>query len=298
MVTNFFRISLPFESFHIQRAPYSDEKFAVLRKQHNKDASFFRHGEFIYISPRKRAGLEIGEEVKLNVIESPAVVLSLIRHLVFRSFRDAFPERIPESFCPLRFFSAKDEHDAVRHLLPPDLRGRVCYPRMVEVEARQIIEQGKPSFGLLIRSRQRWRFNIDLKELLANGFELTGKSVLETQPILGLEGVLAPDETLLGEIVAIRGDEAEITTNDGVIRRNLDSLPCRGRNIKLGPIWPSRSANRKPRGFFRTCARTVWIGSVQAYSSPRPESSRRGSPAPMPSHVSMKMTTAFALQLR
>jgi hypothetical protein len=61
MVTNFFRISLPFESFHIQRVPYSDEKFATLRKQHNKDASFFRHGECI--SPRKGAGLEIGEEL-------------------------------------------------------------------------------------------------------------------------------------------------------------------------------------------------------------------------------------------
>lgn len=204
MVTNFFRLNLPFESFHIQRVPYSDEKFAALRKQHNKDASFFRNGDFIYISPRKGAELEIGDSAKLNVNESSAVVLSLIRHLVFRSFRVAFPDRIPESFSPLRFFSTKDEHDAVRNFLPAELRGRVCYPRMVEVEARQIIEQGKPSFGLLIRSRQRWQFNIALKELLASGFDLTGKTVIETQPIPGLEGVLAPDETLLGEIVAIR----------------------------------------------------------------------------------------------
>jgi hypothetical protein len=43
----------------------------------------------------------------VKVAEVPAVVLSLIRHLVFRSFRDAFHDRIPESFSPLRFFSTK-----------------------------------------------------------------------------------------------------------------------------------------------------------------------------------------------
>jgi hypothetical protein len=127
MITNFFRIALPFESFQIQRVAYSDDDFAALRKKYNADASFFRHGDFIYISPRKGAGLEIGKLEKLSVRESAPVVMSLIRHLVFRSFREAFPDRIPQSFSPLRFFSTKDEHDAIRHLLPVDLQGRICY---------------------------------------------------------------------------------------------------------------------------------------------------------------------------
>ena len=234
MVTNFFRIILPFESFQIQRVAYSTERFTELRRQHNKDASFFRHEGFIYISPRKGSGLHLGDTTTLKVAEAPAVVLSLIRHLVFRSFRDAFPDRVPESFSPLRFFSTKQEHDAVRRFLPATLQGRICYPRMVEVEARQIVEQGKPAFGLLIRSRQRWQFNIGLKELLAEGFDLKGKSVLEAVPIPGLEGVLAPDETLLGEIVSVSGGDVEITTNEGTIRRKLDALHLQRTQNQIG----------------------------------------------------------------
>jgi hypothetical protein len=117
---------------------------------------------------------------------------------------------------------------------------------MVEVESRQIMEKDAPSFGLLIRSRQRWQFNISLKELLASGFDLKGRTVLETQPIPGLEGVLAPDETLLGEITGIHGDDAEIQTNEGIIRRNLDSLhfqrnqtqiSCKRHMLYRSPIW-------------------------------------------------------------
>jgi hypothetical protein len=121
MLTNFFRIAIPFESFHIQRTAYTDKMFASLRKAHNRDASFFRHDEFIYVSPRKGSGLAIGQIATLNVKTSPEVVRSLILHLVFRSFRDAFPDRIPESFSPLRFFSTRDEQDGVRRFLPSDL---------------------------------------------------------------------------------------------------------------------------------------------------------------------------------
>ena len=202
MITNFFRIRLPFESFQIQTVPYSDDDFSALKRQHNRDASFFRHGNLIYISPKKGAGLELGKPVDLKVKDSAPVVLSLIRHLVFRAFRDAFPDRIPQSFSPLRFFSTKDEHDAIRHLLPDELQGRVCYPRMVEVEARQTLKDGNPVFGLLIRSRHRWQFDVSLQELVASGFDIIGKNVLETQPIPGLKGVLAPDETLLGEVIS------------------------------------------------------------------------------------------------
>ncbi len=251
MVTNFFRINLPFESFQIQQVPYSDEQFAALRKRYNKDASFFRHGEFIYISPSKGAGLEIGDLAKLSANEAPAVVLSLIRHLVFRSFRAAFPDRIPESFSPLRFFSTKDEHDAVRRLLPSELQGQICYPRMVEVEARKILEDGRPSFGLLIRSRQRWQFNIGLKSVLEHGFDLIGKSVLETQPIPGLEGVLAPDENLLGEVVAIHGDAADITTNEGLVRRKLDSLLLQRTQHQIGAYLAFRLGEQNATRLFQ-----------------------------------------------
>ena len=47
MITNFFRINIPLDSFNIQRVPYSEEKFTDLRKQYNKDCSFFRNADFI-----------------------------------------------------------------------------------------------------------------------------------------------------------------------------------------------------------------------------------------------------------
>jgi len=234
MITNFFRITLPFDSFQIQRTPYSSERFSELKGLHNREASFFRHGEFIYISPSKGSGLQLGDLATLNVSEVPAIVQSLIRHLVFRTFRDAFPDRIPQSFSPLRFFSTKQEHDAIRRFLPDSLKGRICYPRMIEVETRQVVEHERPTFGLLIRSRQRWQFNIGLKELLENGYDLKGRSVLEAVPIPGLEGVLAPDETLLGEIVSVSGDDVEITTNEGTIFRKLDGLQLQRTQNQIG----------------------------------------------------------------
>lgn len=250
MKTNFFRIKIPLEIFHVQRLPYSEEKLLTLKQEHNKHASFFRNGDFIYISPSKDSGLKLGELVEMKIGESPRIVLSLVRHLIFRNFRNAFPDRVPQSFSPLRFFSAKTEHDPLRRLLPPDLCEQVSYPRMVEVEARQIQEDGNPSFGLLIRSRQRWQLKVDLRRLLEEGFDLAGKSVLETEPILGLEGVLAPDENLLGEIVSIHGDEAEVMTNDGNVRRKLDCLQMQRTHQQIGAFLAFKLGEQKATRIF------------------------------------------------
>jgi hypothetical protein len=250
MKTNFFRINIPLETFQVQRLPYSEDKFAGLRQEHNKDASFFRNGDFIYISPSKGSGLELGEFVEVKTAESPRIVISLIRHLIFRSFRNAFPDRVPQSFSPLRFFSTKAELDPLKQLLPPELSEQISYPRMVEVEARQIEEDGKPSFGLLIRSRQRWQFKADLRSLLDEGFDIVGKSVLETEPIPGLEGVLAPNETLLGEIVSVHGDDVEITTNDGLVRRRLDSLQMQRTRQQIGAFLAFKLGEREATKIF------------------------------------------------
>ena len=244
MITNFFRLEIPFDSFQIQRLPYSDDEFTNLKAKHNKDASFFRHDNFIYISPSVGSGLELAELSTLDVNSSIPVVLSLIRHLLFRTFREATHERIPQSFSPLRFFSTHAGRDAIRNLLPPDLQGRIRYPRMAEIEARQITENGQPVFGLLIRSRQRWQFNVDLTELRDDGFPLIGKTVLETQPILGLEGVLAPDENLLGEIVSIDGDRVEITSNAGLITRDISSLQLQRTREQIGAYLAFKLGDR------------------------------------------------------
>src|SRR6185369_10586484 len=230
--------------------PYSEEQLDGLRQEHNKNASFFRNADFIYISPSKGSGLKLGELIEVETSDSPRIVLSLIRHLIFRNFRNAFPDRVPQSFSPLRFFSTKAELDPLTKLLPAELFEQISYPRMVEVEARQIEEAGKPVFGLLIRSRQRWQFKVDLRSLLDEGFDIVGKSVLETEPIPGLEGVLAPHETLLGEVVSIQGDQVEITTNDGVVRRTLDSLQLQRTRQQIGGFLAFKLGEREATRVF------------------------------------------------
>lgn len=250
MITNFFRIELPFEFFQIQRLQFTEEKWQNLKKQYNRDVSFFRHGDYMYISPRKGSALEIGERIQLSVSDNPEVVLSLIRHLVFRSFRDAFPEQIPQNFSPLRFFSRKREHDAVRQLLPRRLQGAIQFQRMVEVEVRKIVEQDTLSFGLLVRIRQRWRFNKPLSDLYEENFNLIGRSVLESYPIPGLEGVLTPEEDLLGEIRSVENGKASITTNDGLIERPLNTLFLQRTKHQMGDYLASQIGPEKAERIF------------------------------------------------
>src|ERR1043165_7708508 len=153
MITNFFKISLPFEEFNVQRIIYSEDLLKRLRREHNNVASFFRRDEFIYMSPKKGEALEIGNLAILQLNEHADVVESLIRHLVFRTFRDAFPERIPEGFAPLRFPSLRPEHDPIRNLLPDTLRTTVGFPRVNEVHVRRVSRETRPQFGLIIFSR-------------------------------------------------------------------------------------------------------------------------------------------------
>jgi len=69
-------------------------------------------------------------------------------------------------------------------------------------------------------------------------------------PIPGLEGILAPDETLLGEIISVDGDEAEITTNDGVVRRRLDSLHLQRTREQIGDFVAFKLGEQKATKLF------------------------------------------------
>ena len=251
MVTNFFPINFPFTEFDVQRLPYADEQLKALRERHNTVASFFRHGEHLYISPKKGSGLTLGEVARLSVAECTAVLEQMVRHLLFRTFRDVFPERVPEDFAPLRFPSVKQEHDPLRALLPADLAGVIQFPRINEVHVRSIVHEGQPRLGLLVVSRNRWRFPVPLAALHAEKFPLVGCSVLETIPLPGLDGVLAPDESVLGEVEAINGDTASIRTNTGVVTRPLGGLLLQRTREQIGRYLEFRLGAGKATGIFR-----------------------------------------------
>lgn len=224
LITNFFKIAYPFEKFDIQRVPYSDQQLAALRKQHNATASFFRHDEFTYISPQKGCPLSLGETVRLPVALNGDLLEKMIRHLIFRTFRKAFPDLLPEEFAPLRFPSRKYEHDPIRSLLPKELHGIIGFPRVNEVHVRSIVENGRLTQGLLILSRHRWRFPISLHELYADQFGLSGCTVVQAVPIPGLKDVLTPEESVIGEVMFVEGQNARVRTNGGVVSLPLKSL--------------------------------------------------------------------------
>jgi hypothetical protein len=251
MITNFFKIALPFDEFNVQRLLYSESKLKTLRADHNSVASFFRRDDFIYISPKKGVALDLGELVIIKVHEQPDVVESLIRHLIFRAFRDAFPDRIPDSFYPLRFPSIRPEHDPIRRHIPAELHSVIGFPRVNEVHVRRIVREDSIQFGLIIFSRHQWRLTRNLFLLAADGFPLGGCTVLHSLPIPGLSGILAPDESVVGVVEKIEGDVACVQTNEGNQRIPLNELYLQRSREQLGNYLAFKLGNANATRVFR-----------------------------------------------
>jgi hypothetical protein len=203
------------------------------------------------MSPKKGFDITLGDVVRLKVADCPDLLEKMIRHLIFRTFRDAFPNRIPEDFAPLRFPSLKNEHDPLRREIPVDLHGIIGFPRVNEVHVRSRIEDGRTIHGLLVLSRHRWRFPHNLSRLQAEGFPLLGCSVLRSIPVPGLQGVLAPEESVLGEIEAVDGDQAIIRTNDGVLSRPLLELYLQRTREQIGKYLEFRLGTGRANAVFR-----------------------------------------------
>lgn len=213
--TNFFPISFDAEEFEIERLPYSHEKLRSLRQQYNATHSFFRAGDHIYISAMGGEPLGIGESVIQKVAESTSVVSSLIKHVFFRTFRHEFSGIVPLSFYPFQILSRKDEDDMIADYLPHNLTGVLCYKKQYEVQFREVYSGDEVVFGAVINLRYRWIFERSCLELLAEGFDLSGKQVSLSEEVPGLKGVLAPDESLVGPVSSVSDDSATVETNEG-----------------------------------------------------------------------------------
>jgi len=221
MLTNFFRIELSFQDFQIQRVPYSEKQLHSFREQYNPVCSFFRNGDWIYISPALGSDLSLGSTATLKVEKEPDVVGSAIRHLLFRVFREQLPERLPLDFRPLRFYAKQDE----KNFLPESIRDEIAFRRVIEVHVRTVLGQStQTEFGILINSHRKWQLSANLAALVGAGFDPVGMAVLEVVPVEGLGGILAPDESVLGEIVEVSDGRARIKSNEGDISRPLTSL--------------------------------------------------------------------------
>lgn len=103
----------------------------------------------------------------------------------------------------------------VYELLPEELRNSLRYTKIISVQLRLLNISGKSQYGFVIDNNWQWQFDIDCLKLFDEGFTLVGKEVIHSEPIPGLEGILAPDSSFVGNIKKIENGNAVVFTNEG-----------------------------------------------------------------------------------
>jgi hypothetical protein len=239
MKSNFFPISFNFEEFDIQRVQYQDGLLPQLRKQYNNTHSFFRRGEFIYISPGTATAITLGNTVRLRIQEHPEVVSSLIKHIFFRTVKNAQPTLQPE-FYPFRFAAQKANFDLAWEHVPRSLRGILTFKRITEVQFREHADaNGQILFGSLINHRYRWNLDQNCDELVKSGFDLVSREVTGAQAPDYSDGVVAPEISLIGRVLQMSNGKAKVDTSNGPIEYSLEGLHLRNsrENINAFLSW-------------------------------------------------------------
>ena len=153
MQLNYFPINIDFEKYQITTDAYSEERLAELRKQYNSTHSFFRNGDTIYISNKEGDDcVVLGNTVERDVFENNEITASLIKHIFFRTFKDRFPKHTPVDFYPFRFFSGKTTDDVIYDILPDNLKNKIAYKKLIEVQLRMTNIAGKKRFGFVVNN--------------------------------------------------------------------------------------------------------------------------------------------------
>ncbi|MDN3707246.1 Piwi domain-containing protein [Myroides ceti] len=225
MQLNYFPINIEFEQYQISTELYSDERLTELRNLHNATHSFFRNGESIYISNKDGdENTTIGLTSKRSTFGDHQITSSLIKHVFFRTFKDRFPKYTPVDFYPFRFFSGQQKDDIIYDALPDNLKDRIAYKKLIEVQLRLTEINGKKKFGFLINIKRNWIFTKSCSDLHAEGYNLIGVEVLYAETLPGLDNILAPNEEFVGEIIEITGKKAVVNTNEGEKEYSLNEL--------------------------------------------------------------------------
>lgn len=234
MITNFYPINFEFDEFQVLRVKSEPDLLKKLREKHNSTHSFFKHGDFIYISNKNGEDLNIGKTVTMSVFEGSKVTLSLIKHIFFRTFLESYPNYKPNSFYPFVFQSKKNENDLIHKYLPKSLKGRLSYLKQIEVQLRTSLIDDNQRFGFLVNVNRNWKLDITCKELVEKGFNLINYEVNHSEIIPEAQNVLLPNESLVGTVKRIEKNIAIIESNEGEQSFNLDELYLRKtyKNIK------------------------------------------------------------------
>jgi len=244
MHLNYFPIKIEFEKYQINTEAYSDERLSELRSLYNPTHSFFRNGDFIYISNKDGDdNISIGTLKERSTLGDNQITASLIKHIFFRTFKDRFPQYTPVDFYPFRFFSGKD--DIIKNVLPENLKDKIGYKKLIEVQLRLTEINGVKRFGFLINIRRNWIFNITCAELHAEGFDLKGSDVLHAETLPGLKNILAPNEEFVGVLKEVAGGKAKVETNEGLKEYELEELFIRKTKFNIGNYLTFATSQQK-----------------------------------------------------
>lgn len=212
--SNIFPIEIPFDEFQIQRVEWKEDRLSELRDQHNQNYSFFKKGDFIYISPSREDLPMLGNLVKLKVEDEPHIISSLIRHVFFRAFKENFPQ-IKPSFSPFSFPSTKNDHNLILNELPDNLKATITYKKLNEIEFKRSVVDGKKIFLLVIGSSYKWALRQNCQKLQQNGFDVTTLEVANLIRYESSQEVVAPTFRSIGRIKKVEDEQALVETNEG-----------------------------------------------------------------------------------
>lgn len=223
MYSNFFPLEFDLKEYQISTVNASEGLLNKLRERHNSTHSFFKRGNKIYISNKSGEDLGIGE-VETVPLSNTEITSSLIKHVFFKTMLEKYPTLKPVDFYPFVIQASKKESDLLHNLLPYELKGKIGYIKYIVVQLREIEVGNQKIFGFTINIERNWKLQVPCDILLSENLPLTGIEVIHSAPIQGLEGILLPDETLIGVIVRIEGDKAVVQTNNGEETYNLNEL--------------------------------------------------------------------------
>lgn len=233
MFGNIFPLEFEFDEFSIKRLTYSEEQLRELRQKYNQTHSFFRNGNYIYISNKSGEDLNIGEDYKFNIYRDSEITISLVRHIFFKTFLEKYKDRVPIDFHPFRILSNKDADDWALSVLPEMLKNKIGYKKLVELQFQTLEINSSKLFAVIVNIERRWIFNVNCKQILEYGFDPTGYEVVHSETIPGLQNVLAPDEEFIGSIIQLKNDKAVIETANGKTEIGLSELFLRKTNYNI-----------------------------------------------------------------
>lgn len=246
MKLNYFPIDIDFATYQINTEPYSAERLAELRSLHNATHSFFRNGDTIYISNKEAEdNIPLGTIAEQSTYDNANITSSLIKHLFFRTFKDRFPKHTPVDFYPFRFFSGQQKDDIIFDALPDNLKNRIAYKKLIELQLRLTEINGKKQFGFLINIKRNWIFDKTCADLHRENYNLIGVEVLFAETLPGLTNVLAPNEEFVGEVISITGTKAKVNTNDGEKEYELSELFIRKTKFNIGNYLTFATSQQK-----------------------------------------------------